>query len=202
MPIFTRCERLSRRIACFGAVVLIAVSSRAAPPQRNAAGGSSERLARYEYTEYHMGVDVRLVVYAPDKATAERACAAAFERFAELDTIMSDYRDTSELMRLCKRAGGPAAPVSRDLFLVLQRSQKLARRSGGAFDVTCGPLVRLWRKARKAKTLPPPSEVASARARVGWNLMQLDAHRRTVRLLKPGMQLDLGGIAKGYADDC
>lgn len=149
-----------------------------------------------------MGVDVRLVVYAADKAAAEQACAAAFERFSELDTIMSDYRDTSELMRLCAHAGGPAVPVSRDLFVVLQRSQALARRSGGAFDVTCGPLVRLWRKARKAKVLPSQSEIAGARAKVGWKLLELDARRRTACLLRPGMQLDLGGIAKGYAGDC
>src|SRR5215470_12370210 len=64
-----------------------------------------EPLTRFEYTEYHMGVDVRMVVYAPDQATAIKACGAAFERFAELDTIMSDYRADSELMRLCARAG-------------------------------------------------------------------------------------------------
>ncbi len=149
-----------------------------------------------------MGVDVRIVAYANKKATAERACAAAFERFAELDTIMSDYRETSELMRLCAHAGGQAVPVSRDLFTVLQYAQVKARRSGGAFDVTCGPLVRLWRKARKSKTLPSQAEIESARGKVGWKLLELDPRRRTVRLLKPGMQLDLGGIGKGYADDC
>ena len=88
-----------------------------------------------------MGVDVRIVAYAPDTRTAERACAAAFERFAELDTMMSDYRADSELMRLCDRAGGPPVPVSKDLFLVLERAQEVAQHSGGAFDVTCGPLV-------------------------------------------------------------
>jgi thiamine biosynthesis lipoprotein len=159
-------------------------------------------LTRYTYTEYHMGVDVRLVVYAPDKPTAERACTAAFERFAELDTIMSDYRPDSELMRLCAKAGGPPVPVSRDLFTVLQRAQEVAQRSDGAFDVTCGPLIALWRQARKTHVLPLPDALALARTRVGWRKMVLDARRRTVRLLVPGMKLDLGGIGKGYADDC
>ena len=159
-------------------------------------------LTRYTYTEYHMGVDVRLVVYAPDRPTAERACAAAFERFAELDTIMSDYRPDSELMRLCAKAGGPPVPVSRDLFTVLQRSEEVAKRSDGAFDVTCGPLVALWRQARKTHLLPPPAEIALARSRVGWRKMVLDARRHTVRLLVPGMKLDLGGIGKGYGNDC
>ncbi|MCW3097348.1 MAG: apbE 1 [Chthonomonadaceae bacterium] len=159
-------------------------------------------LTRYAYTEYHMGVDVRLVVYAPDKPTAERACTAAFERFAELDTIMSDYRPDSELMRLCVKAGGPPVPVSKDLFTVLQRSQEVARKSAGAFDVTCGPLVALWRQARKTHVLPPPEEISLARTKVGWRKMVLDSRRHTVRLLVPGMKLDLGGIGKGYADDC
>ena len=158
-------------------------------------------LARYQYTEYHMGVDVRIVVYAPDKLGAERACAAAFERFAELDTIMSDYRIDSELNRLCAGAGGPATPVSRDLFTVLERSQDVARRSGGAFDVTCGPIVRLWRRARKTRALPSPNEIERARALVGWQHLHLDARKQTARLDLAGMQLDLGGIGKGYGDD-
>ncbi len=159
-------------------------------------------LTRYTYTEYHMGVDVRLIVYAPDQGTAERACAAAFERFAALDTIMSDYRADSELMRLCAKAGGPPVPVSRDLFQVLQRSYEVAERSKGAFDATCGPLIALWRKARKTHILPLPEEIEQARALVGWRKMELNSRRRTVRLLVPGMKLDLGGIGKGYADDC
>src|SRR5262245_15968301 len=67
----------------------------------------SDGLTRFSYTEYHMGVDARLVVYAPDQKTAEDACAAAFARIAALDSIMSDYRRDSELMQLCAKAGGP-----------------------------------------------------------------------------------------------
>lgn len=149
-----------------------------------------------------MGVDVRIVVYAPDQETAERACTAAFERFAELDTCMSDYRDDSELMKLCARAGGPPVKVSRDLYKVLARSQEVAQRSEGAFDVTCSPLVRLWRVARKTHVLPTQEALDKARTLVGWQKMRLDPRQRTVQLLMPGMQLDLGAIGKGYADDC
>lgn len=148
-----------------------------------------------------MGVDARLVVYAPDQATAERVCAAAFARIAELDTIMSDYRRNSELNRLSARAGGPPIRVSPHLFRVLQRAQLVARQSGGAFDVTIGPLIGLWRKARKSGTLPAPDEIARARRLVGWQKLHLDERARTARLELPGMQLDLGGIAKGYAAD-
>jgi thiamine biosynthesis lipoprotein len=168
----------------------------------NAAQAQKATLQRYEYKEYHMGVDVRIVVYAPTQQKAETACAAAFERFAALDACMSDYRSDSELMRLCDKAGGPPVPISHDLFVVLQRSQEVAERTDGAFDVTCSPLVRLWRKARKTHILPEPADIERTRKLVGWRNLRLDAQHRTAQLLLPGMQLDLGGIGKGYADDC
>lgn len=195
MKLFTVSGRLSVLLC---AVFAVLISDRGV----QAIHASAKPLSRIEYIQYHMGVDVRIVVYAPDRATAERACAAAFERFAELDTTMSDYRSDSELMRLCAKAGGPAVPISADLFKVLARSQEVARRSDGAFDITCGPLVALWRKARKSRTLPDPIEIERARALVGWQKLQLDPVKRTARLSAPGMKLDLGGIGKGYADDC
>ena len=149
-----------------------------------------------------MGVQVRLVVWAADEATARSACTSAFARVGELDRIMSDYRADSELMRLCAQAGGQAVPVSADLFTVLERAQDLARRSGGAFDVTSGPGVRLWRQARRSGRMPSDQDLSRARRLTGWQMLRLDAQRRTAQLLTAGMQLDLGGIAKGYAGDC
>jgi len=148
-----------------------------------------------------MGVDAHLVVYAPDQPTAERACTAAFARIAALDTIMSDYRPNSELMRLCDKAGGPPVRVSPDLFRVLSRAQDVSRLSHGAFDITVGPLIALWRKARKSGVLPDAAQIEQARHLVGYENIQLDEHTRSVRLALPGMKLDLGGIAKGYAAD-
>jgi thiamine biosynthesis lipoprotein len=84
---------------------------------------------------------------------------------------------------------------------VLERAQKLARRTSGAFDVTVGPYVALWRQARRTRILPPPAELRRTRASVGWRKVRLDPKQRTVHLLVPGMRLDLGGIAKGYAGD-
>lgn len=162
---------------------------------------ADQQLSRFEYTQIRMGVPARIVVYAPDAVIAERACTAAFRRFAELEDIMSDYRPTSELMRLCAQAGGPPVKVSRELFTVLRRAQEVALRSDGAFDVTVGPLVALWRKARREMIFPTPEERANALQRVGWQKIRLNARHRTVQLETPGMQLDLGGIAKGYAGD-
>lgn len=174
-------------------------SSVAAPSDAPAKGQPA--LTRFSYTQYHMGVDARLVVYAPDQPTAERACTAAFARVAALDTIMSDYRPQSELMRLCSKAGGPAVHVSPDLFRVLRRAQEVSRQSDGAFDVTVGPLVALWRKARKSGVLPDPNELEQGRKLVGWKNVELDDQAHTVRLTVPGMKLDLGGIGKGYGAD-
>ena len=148
-----------------------------------------------------MGVDARLVVYAPDKETAETACKAAFDRIAALDTIMSDYRIDSELNNLSNGSGGPAIRVSADLFKVLERSLEMSRRTNGAFDVTVGPLISLWRKARKTSILPTFDEIKAAKSKIGWRKVVLNAKDQTARLTTPGMKLDLGGIAKGFADD-
>jgi thiamine biosynthesis lipoprotein len=185
---------MSRSYALLGLVVVVtagpvAAYGRAADPP----------LMRYEYAEPHMGTRVRITLYAPDEPMAERASRAAFRRVAELNGIMSDYLPESELMRLCAKAGGPAVPVSPDLFAVLARAAEVSRLSDGAFDVTVGPVVRLWRRARRTQLMPPADQLAAARALVGQSLVTLDPVARTVKLAKPGMQLDLGGIAKGYA---
>jgi thiamine biosynthesis lipoprotein len=115
---------------------------------------------------------------------------------------MSDYDPESELMRLCRTAGsGKAIPVSRDLLAVLSRAQHLSEQSEGAFDVSVGPIVRLWRRARKTGEFPTPEQVAAARKVVGYQLIRIDKEAGTVELLKTGMQLDLGGIGAGYAVD-
>lgn len=164
--------------------------------------GEDVPLTRYEYAQVHLGVRTRLVVYTPDEATAARACTAAFQRIAELEDRLSDYRPASELSRLGAQAGGPPVPVSDGLFFILQRARDLSRRSDGAFDVTVGPYVALWRRARQTGQFPSEEELRQARRVVGWWKMRLDPQTQTVCLLRPGMRLDLGGIAKGYAGDC
>src|SRR5207249_7423527 len=101
----------------------------------------------------------------------------------------------------CDRAGGPAIRVSEDLFRVLQKSVEMYEHSGGAFDATVNPVVRLWRRAQRQRRLPDPELLAKARALVGSDRIRLDPQARTVQLLTPGMKLDLGGIAKGFAAD-
>lgn len=164
-------------------------------------GGAVPAHERFEYAEPHMGTLVRLVFYAPDRVAAEAAARSAFDRVRALNETLSDYRESSEVMAVSRRAGGPAVRVSEDLFRVLSAAQRISAVSDGAFDATAGPLSLLWREARRRQALPDPRRLAAARALVGSEHLELDAERRTVRLRVPGMQLDLGGIAKGFAAD-
>jgi thiamine biosynthesis lipoprotein len=156
---------------------------------------------RFEFSQPHMGTQVRVIIYAPDATIASRASRAAFHRIAALDDTMSDYKTGSELVRLSRSAGGPPVRVSRDLFRVLAQAQEIAQKTNGAFDVTAGPVVRLWRRARRRAEFPDAAELTSARELVSYKYLRLNPKARTVQLLKRGMRLDLGGIAKGYAAD-
>jgi thiamine biosynthesis lipoprotein len=160
--------------------------------------------ARYEFESKHMGTTFRVVLYADDADAAKRAADAAFARVAALDAALSDYKRDSELNRLCaafQTAVGEPVKVGDDLFFVLSKAEQLSKASDGAFDVTVGPVVQLWRHARRTQQLPDKDELAAALSKVGYEKVRLDPARQTVELLTPGMRLDLGGIAKGYAAD-
>jgi FAD:protein FMN transferase len=173
-----------------------------APASSLCRGRQSLDLQRYEFQRPEMGVPFRIVLYARDQAEATNAAKAAFERVEQLNACMSDYDEDSELSQLSRSSGqGRAVHVSDDLWFVLQRAQELAQRSEGAFDITVGPFVNLWRRARRQHDLPDPGRLAQARQAVGYWHVQLDPKKQTVTLLVPNMRLDLGGIAKGYAVD-
>jgi FAD:protein FMN transferase len=174
-------------------VILLAAGCRAVPPDKP--------LQRFAFTHPGMGTLITITLYAPEPAAAKAAAAAAFKRIDALEDVMSDYQADSELMRLCDQPFGTPVAVSAELFDVLQRAQKISKLSDGAFDVTVGPYIRLWRFARKRKVLPTAAEIATAREAVGWQKLRLDPRARTVTLLAPNMRLDLGSIGKGYAAD-
>lgn len=157
---------------------------------------------RYAFTQGKMGTEFRIVLYAPDSAQAVSAANAAFARVDELNDRLSDYLPDSELNRLSRTAGlDSLVPVSDDLWRVLTASADIARQTGGAFDPTVGRLTRLWRRAMRRNVLPTPSEIDSALRTVGYAALHFDPESQRVQLGTPGMRLDLGGIAKGYAAD-
>ena len=163
------------------------------------AGQPSAELHRYESVEPHMGTLVRITIYAPGEQAARDAFRAAFDRIRDLDTILSDYRPDSELNNVTKAPVGRAVRVSEDLFVVLAASEDLAEATGGAFDITQGPVIRLWREARKTGIVPDRSALQEAASRSGFRKLHLDAEHRTVILDMAGMALDVGAIGKGYA---
>jgi thiamine biosynthesis lipoprotein len=160
------------------------------------------QLTCFRFARTEMAAPVRITLYASEAGTANAAAEAAFARIHQLNGIFSDYDPQSEVRRLCDTAGqGKNVRVSEELWRVLVHSDTLAEQSGGAFDVTVGPVVLLWRQARRTGQLPPPETLSEALKLVGHHLIRFDPQRRSVELLKPGMQLDFGGIAKGYAVD-
>lgn len=148
-----------------------------------------------------MGGSVRIVLYAADRESADAAAQAAFAEVASVNAAMSDYLPDSEVSLLNRHAGLGKRGVSEPLFEVLRASQRFAALSGGAFDITVGPVVRLWRTARKEGRLPDEEARRAALRLVGFRLLTLDPEERAARLERAGMALDLGGIAKGYACD-
>jgi FAD:protein FMN transferase len=172
---------------------------RAPATQPTSQPATQPSLARFEYEQVHMGVWVRMALYAPSEAQAQAAAEAAMRRIAQLDATLSDYRRDSELNRMCDRAWAEPVPVSDDLYAVLDAALDVARASDGAFDPTVAPAIALWRQARRTKQFPEPEALARARDLIGYQKITLDPIARTVKLADRGMRLDLGGIAKGHA---
>lgn len=163
---------------------------------------SEPSLERFEFEEVHMGTDVRMVLYAEDSLKAIAAAEAAYQRIAELEEILSDYIDGSEINRLSRTSGtGQNVRVSEPLYRVLKTADSISASTGGAFDMTVGPFVELWRISRRMGELVPEEEVQEAARSVGYRNIRFDDARRRVELLKSGMKLDAGGIGKGFASD-
>ncbi len=154
---------------------------------------------RREYHERHMGVDVTISLYERDEKAANDAVRAAFARIAALNAIFSDYDADSETMRLCAAAPNVPHEVGPDLAFILVEARALSELTDGAFDVSIGPLTKLWRRARRRGELPTDADLAAARARSGWRLLEFDPAAPRVTLKQPEMHLDFGGIVKGYA---
>ncbi len=159
-------------------------------------------LARFTFRRGLFGTQFVATLYAPDSTTAQRAYTAVSARMDSLNQIMSDYLDGSEINLLSQTAGqNRFIPVSLTLFAVLQKAKTIAQMSGGRFDFTIGPLSQLWRRAVRRGELPTTRQRRMARKSVGYAFVELDSATQSVRLHRPGMKLDLGGIGQGYAVD-
>jgi FAD:protein FMN transferase len=148
-----------------------------------------------------MGTTFSVVLYGPERVSLERGAREAIDEAHRIDALLSNYRSDSETSRVNAAAAREAVRVSDELFDVISASIDYSRKSAGAFDITVGPLMRTWGFYKGEGTLAPADEVARVLPRIGYRHVILDATARTVRFDREGVEIDFGGIGKGYAVD-
>jgi len=148
-----------------------------------------------------MGTFAHIIAVAHDSGTANKSIEAAFGQLRNIETLMSYHKDDSELAGINRNAYREPVNVSKDTSEVIQKAIEFSKLSDGAFDITVGPLMDLWRQAGESNTVPSDDKLAEVRSKVGYEKVILDVNETTVRFDVEGMKLDLGGIAKGYAID-
>jgi FAD:protein FMN transferase len=149
-----------------------------------------------------MGTTFTIFVYAANQEKASEYFEIAFDEIERVEEALSDYRPTSELSRINRLAVNEAVTTDPEVFKFLQTSIDFSRHSGGAFDITVGPLMRAWGFFRGSGHYPTPEELSNARKSTGWEHVHLDPEKRTVHFDRAGMWLDPGGIGKGYVVEC
>lgn len=159
---------------------------------------------RQEFFHPQMGTLFQIILYAKDTSQGRAIARQLFARIDSLNATFSDYLENSEITRLSSSAGtGQKIKVSRDMWRLLRIAQQISLASDGAFDLSIGPLTKLWRRAFRQSQFPDLKEVEAARQKVNFRAIQFYPLSRKVELQMPGMRLDAGGIAKGFAvDEC
>ncbi|HMD71282.1 MAG TPA: FAD:protein FMN transferase [Bryobacteraceae bacterium] len=148
-----------------------------------------------------MGATYSVVLYGRGQAQMEAAADAALDEVSRLDAMLSNYRASSEWSEVNRHAAEAPVKVSPELFQLLSACVEYSRASEGAFDISVGPLMKLWGFYKGYGSLPKPAEVAAAIGKIGYRHIHLDAAASTVSFDRPGVELDPGGIGKGYAVD-
>ncbi|MBI4903859.1 MAG: FAD:protein FMN transferase [Acidobacteria bacterium] len=158
-------------------------------------------MLRLEQSLDAMGSVYTIVAYGEDRGKLMAAVDQAFEEVRRLDRMLSNYKKDSELSRVNAGAANAPVQVSEELFRLLEACAQYTRESDGAFDISVGPLMKIWGFYKGSGRLPHRAEVRGVFGRIGFDKVHLDASNRSIRFLTPGMELDPGGIGKGYAVD-
>lgn len=154
---------------------------------------------KYVFEKPKMGSPFTISIYTNDSIKAEQVAAKAFALADSLNFILSDYIDSSEINRLSASSGkGVYMHVSEPLFNIIMQAQNAAVLTNGAYDITIGPVVKLWRKARKEKTFPDEDSLKLALQKTGYKYVHIDTIHQRIYLEKKGMLLDVGGLGKGF----
>ncbi len=147
-----------------------------------------------------MGTNCTITLYSTDSLAAERAAQKAFQMLDSFELILSDYNPQSEASRApAAGTGKGGVRVSPVLFELTQKSLQAAELSGGVFDITISPVIKLWRAHKKAGNPPSKKEIKSRLRSCGYQYLKADSLTQRLFFLKEGMGLDFGGIAQGYA---
>lgn len=161
-------------------------------------GGCGREEQKYVETRLLLGTTCNVTIFGGDPDTAFEA---VFDRIKQIESRMSVNVQESEVSRINDRAGNQPVRVSPDTLFVIQRALRVSRLSGGAFDITVGPLVTLWGIGNEGARIPDEGEIESLLPLVDYRKVTVDEEAMTVYLEEPGMRIDLGGVAKGYAAD-
>lgn len=180
-------------------IVLLLISCRGNDP--DSPRGDDVPLLRVEATRPLMGTLFKIITHTGDREQARRDMAAAFDLAETFASRATDYEPDSELNRLTRAPVGTPVKVSDHLFRVLLLGKTLAGQTDGLFDPSYGPLTHLWRETQRTGRKPSKAEIAEALSLSGIEHLSFDPNKQTITVLRPSMQLDLGGIAKGYAAD-
>jgi thiamine biosynthesis lipoprotein len=165
------------------------------------ANSYAPKTRRYEDSRVSMGCVYTVVVYGGDLARLREAAGAALDEVDRIDRLMSHYKHDSELSRVNREAANSPVWVDPELFDFIAECLRYSRASEGAFDITVGPLMKAWGFFRGEGRMPGEAELAQARNRVGYQHVILNQKDGTIFFDRAGVELDLGGIAKGYAID-
>jgi thiamine biosynthesis lipoprotein len=163
--------------------------------------GAAPGLHKVEASRMSMACLYSIVAYGDRPDAVARTLDAALDEVDRVDQLMSHYREDSPLSRINREAARAAVTVDPELFDFIAAALAYSVESGGAFDVTVGPLMKAWGFFRGDGRFPTEAELSRARSATGVRHVTLNAADRTIRFDREGVELDLGGIAKGYAVD-
>lgn len=164
------------------------------------ASATAQAPAPVHRQRFAMWTVVDILAYHPSRTEADAALAKALDEVERLDEVLSNYEAKSDVSRLVRDARNTSIAVDSSLFEVIQKSLELSRRSGGKFDVTIGPLLKVWKKAKEEGRKPTSEEIAAARRCVGYEKIELTPPDR-ILIRSDCVEIDLGGIGKGFAVD-
>src|SRR3972149_8865631 len=152
----------------------------------------------FSFKKFVMGVEVELILRDSNESHAQKASESALAEMPRLDGILSNWKENSEISEINRSQEGKWVPVLKELFEVISKGIDVSKSTGGAFDITVGRLLHLWGFYTSSPKKPLKEEIDNTLDSVGYKLIELDPEKHSLFFKKPGIEIDLGGIAKGY----